>query len=155
MRPNPKSRPDEDVRILVVEDDPNARELLLLQLRAQGMDDRVKFISNGKEALDFLTGPHAKPAATKLVAIFLDLKLPALGGIELLRRLRQREEYATIPVIVMTASSDPSDLKECQRLQVAQYVSKPVSFTSFAKAVADTFHSSTPERRPAMTVFNE
>jgi two-component system response regulator len=128
------------VRVLVIEDNPDDRELLLRQLRKSGMDNHVKFISNGQEALDFLTRPREISLAEDLIAIFLDLKLPALSGLELLRRLRLRDELQDIPVIVMTSSNDPNDLEECRRLKVTNYVSKPVTFTSFSKAVADVFH---------------
>jgi two-component system response regulator len=128
------------VRVLVVEDNADDRELLLRQLRKSGMDSHVKFISNGQEALDFLTHPHAVSLADELIAIFLDLKLPSLSGLELLRRLRLHDSLQDIPVIVMTSSNDPNDLDECRRLKVTNYVSKPVTFTSFSKAVADVFH---------------
>ncbi|MGH9592722.1 MAG: response regulator [Bryobacteraceae bacterium] len=137
---NTTNPPEPRVRVLVVEDNDDDRELLLRQLRKTGMDGHVKFIFNGQEALDFLTRPRAVSLTEDLIAIFLDLKLPSLGGLELLRRLRQREEFQTLPVIVMTSSNDPKDLEECHRLQVTNYVSKPVTFTSFSKAVADVFH---------------
>ncbi len=128
------------VRVLVVEDNADDRELLLRQLRKSGMDNHVKFISNGQEALDFLLNPPVASLADELIAIFLDLKLPALSGLELLRRLRLRNEFQRLPVIVMTSSNDPKDLEECNKLKVTNYVSKPVTFTSFSKAVADVFH---------------
>jgi CheY-like chemotaxis protein len=128
------------VRVLVVEDNADDRELLLRQLRKTGMADYVKFISDGKEALNFLTVPEPLPVAQELVAIFLDLNLPSLKGLDLLRALRERERFQTTPVIVMTSSNDPRDLEECRRLRVTNYVSKPVTFTSFSKAVADVFH---------------
>jgi CheY-like chemotaxis protein len=133
------------VRVLVVEDDADDRELLLRQLTKSGMDSHVKFISNGREALDFLTGPDSRVQTEELVAIFLDLKLPAVGGLELLRLLRLRGELQDIPVIVMTSSNDPKDLEECQKLRVINYVTKPVTFTSFSKAVADVFHLPKPD----------
>ncbi len=135
--PNPTDQP---VRVLVIEDNPDDRELLLRQLRKSGMDNHVKFISNGQEALDFLTDKHTPPLAESLIAIFLDLKLPQVGGLELLRHIRSRAEWKHLPVIVMTASEDPKDLEECSRLKVTNYVSKPVTFMSFSKAVADVFH---------------
>jgi two-component system, response regulator len=128
------------VRVLVVEDNPDDRDLLLRQLRKSGLDHHVKFISNGQEALEFLTHPREVSPGEELIAIFLDLKLPSIGGLELLRRVRSREETKNIPVIVMTSSNDPNDLEECRRLKVTNYVSKPVTFTSFSKAIADVFH---------------
>ncbi len=105
------------------------------------MDNHVKFIANGQEALDFLIGPEASSVAQDLIAIFLDLKLPSLDGIELLRRLRASDHHRNLPVIVMTSSIDPRDMDECRRLKVTSYVPKPVSFPNFSKAVADVFHS--------------
>jgi CheY-like chemotaxis protein len=128
------------VRVLVIEDNADDRELLQRQLRKSGMDSHVKFISDGQEALGFLTGPDATSLANTLIAILLDLKLPNLSGLELLRHMRARTELTAIPVIVMTSSNDPKDLEECRKLNVLNYVSKPVTFTTFSKAVADVFH---------------
>jgi CheY-like chemotaxis protein len=128
------------VRVVVIEDNADDRELLLRQLRKSGMDSHVKFIANGQEALDFLTSPQAPALGEELIAIFLDLKLPSLNGLELLRRLRASEKLQKLPVIVMTSSDDPKDMDECRRLNVISYVPKPVSFTTFSKAVADVFH---------------
>lgn len=131
---------DNSVRVIVIEDDANDRELLLHQLQKSGMDSHVKFITNGQEALDFLTGPRATVLAKELIAIFLDLKLPSLSGLEFLRRLRASDKHRNLPVIVMTSSTDPEDMDECRRLKVISYLPKPVSFTTFSKAVADVFH---------------
>jgi len=128
------------VRVLVVEDNADDRELLLRQLQKTGMANHVKFISDGKEALAYLVAPDPQPIANELVAIFLDLNLPSLSGLELLRTLRQGDLFQATPVIVMTSSNDPRDLEECRRLNVTNYVSKPVTLTSFSKAVADIFH---------------
>jgi two-component system response regulator len=138
MSKSPTSAPA--VRVLVVEDNADDRELLLRQLRKTGMAEHVKFISDGKEALNFLTVPDPTPVADELVAIFLDLNLPSLSGLDLLRTLRGGERFQSTPVIVMTSSNDPRDLEECRRLHVTNYVSKPVTYTTFSKAVADIFH---------------
>jgi CheY-like chemotaxis protein len=132
--------PDHGVRVLVVEDNPDDRDLLVYQLRKSGMDTMVKFISDGREALDFLTVPDPPSLTDKLIAVFLDLKLPSMSGIELLRQVRQRDRLRGVPIIVMTSSNDPKDLEECRSLNVTSYVSKPVTFNSFSKAVADIFH---------------
>ena len=135
------SKTDEkSVRVLVIEDDANDRELLLRQLRKSGLDNHVRFIADGREALDFLTGPKAAHRAEELIAILLDLRLPSLSGLEVLRRLRARNDLRAVPVIVMTSSNDPNDLEECRKLKVLNYISKPVTFSSFSKAVADVFH---------------
>ena len=131
---------DNPVRVVVIEDNEDDRDLLLRQLKKSGMDSHVKFIANGQEALDFLTGPRAPSLAEELIAIFLDLKLPSLDGVELLRRIRANDKLQNLPVIVMTSSNDPKDIAECHRLKVTSYVPKPVTFTSFSKAVADVFH---------------
>jgi len=128
------------VRVIVIEDNADDCELLLRQLKKSGMDGHVKFIANGQEAFDFLTGPRASTLAEELIAIFLDLKLPSLNGLELLRRIRERNELQRLPVIVMTSSNDPKDIEECHRLKVINYVPKPISFSTFSKAVADIFH---------------
>lgn len=131
------------VKVLVIEDNPDDRELLLRQLRKSGLGEHVKFISDGKEALDFLIGPDA-PNADDLIVILLDLRLPSLSGLELLRRLRAHPRFQSLPVTVMTSSNNPSDLEECRRLNVVHYVNKPVTFSSFSKAVADVFHPPKP-----------
>ncbi len=123
-------------RILIVEDDSDDGELLMHQLKKARLAEQVKLISDGRLALDFLFQPHA----SHLVALFLDLKLPSLSGLQLLEKIRQNDRMHALPVIVMTSSNSPSDLQKCQELGVSSYVQKPVTFTSFTKAVADIFH---------------
>lgn len=128
-------KPYSTVRVLVIEDDPDDRRLLMRQLRKSKIDELVKFIEDGKEAFDFLsTLPPAEPFHD-LIAIFLDLKLPSMSGLELLRRIKKIPRLQNIPVIVMTASLDPKDFEECHQLKVTAYISKPVTFDSFAKAI--------------------
>ncbi len=131
------------VKVLVIEDNADDRELLMRQLRKSGLGDHVKFISDGREAHDFLIGPDAPPP-DELIIILLDLRLPSLSGLELLRRLRALPRFHSLPVTVMTSSNDPRDLEECRRLNVVNYLNKPVTFDSFSKAVADMFHPPKP-----------
>jgi CheY-like chemotaxis protein len=122
-------------RVVVIEDDPDDRDLLIRQLHKSKIDDHVKFLADGKEAFDFLSNlPPARPFCN-LIAIFLDLKLPLMNGVELLQRIRQIPRVQNVPVIIMTGSIDPRDFEACQRLNVAAFIPKPVTFDSFSKAI--------------------
>lgn len=125
------------IRVLIIEDNEDDVTLLTRQLDKAGMIGQVKFLANGLDALDFLLKDEQ---ATKLMVIFLDLKLPGLGGLELLRRMKTMEAVSDIPVVIMTSSTDPSDVTTCKELGVAHYVEKPVTFSSFSKSMADVFH---------------
>jgi CheY-like chemotaxis protein len=128
------------VRVLVIEDNQDDITLLTRQLDKAGMIGQVKFLEDGQQALDYLHQDGGIQAALIMV-IFLDLRLPGLGGLALLRNLKSSPHLQHIPVVVMTSSNDPEDMEECKRLQVANYVEKPVTFSSFSKSMADVFHS--------------
>ncbi len=123
------------VRVVVVEDDEDDRLLLLRQLRKSRIDENVKFISDGKEALEFLSHlPPPRPFC-ELIAIFLDLKLPGMNGIQLLRRIRKTPLVQNTPVIIMTSSLDPKDFEACNALKVSAFIPKPVTFELFSQAI--------------------
>ena len=128
------------VRVLIVEDNVDDRELLLRQLRKSKTDGNVKFISDGKEALEYLSNLPPPTPFNDMIAIFLDLKLPSMSGLEILRRIKKIPRVKDIPVIVMTASIDPKDFEECQKHRVASFVAKPVTFESFSKAITGLVH---------------
>ncbi|MCE0483307.1 MAG: response regulator [Methylacidiphilales bacterium] len=128
------------VRVLVIEDDPQDQELLSWELRRVNMEENVTFLPDGQAALDLLTDPKAESFRPDLVAIFLDLHLPGLHGVELLRRLRALPGMQHFPIVVMTASSDPEDREECLRLGVTDYIQKPITYKSFSHLVANLFH---------------
>jgi two-component system response regulator len=107
------------------------------QLQKAGLDEHVKVIRDGKDALHFITDPDE--SSEQLAAVFLDLKLPRLSGLKLLEAIRGNERTAALPVIVMTSSNSLEDLEVCRVLGVSCFVSKPLTFSSFAKAFADTF----------------
>ena len=98
----------------------------------------MKVIPNGGEALAFLS--DAKHKCENLIAIFLDLELPTLGGIKILEAIRGMDRIAHLPVILMTSSNAPTDINRCRELGVSSYVNKPVTFAAFARAVANSFH---------------
>jgi CheY-like chemotaxis protein len=128
------------VRVVVVEDNEDDRILLMRQLKKSKIDSHVKFFSDGKEALDFLADLPRQLPFSELIAIFLDLHLPGLNGVELLRKIRKLPRVANIPVIIMTSSLDPRDFEACQALKVAAFVPKPVTFESFSKAITGLTH---------------
>ena len=138
-------------RILIIEDSSDDQELLIRQLRKSQLHHQVKVISDGKKALEFLTGKDSPNE--DLVVVFLDLKLPQMSGMQLLEKVRRSENkrIRNIPVIVMTSSNAPEDLRRCEELRVSSYVQKPITFTAFAKAVAKSFHT-VPETAPLPAV---
>ena len=126
-------------RILMIEDNPDDEALLMRQLKKAELEKHVKVIHDGGKALDYLTDERFR--CEDLAAIFLDLKLPTISGLKILETLRADDRLRDLPVIVMTSSNIPEELERCRELGVSCYVSKPLTFSSFAKAFADTFHA--------------
>jgi two-component system response regulator len=122
----------EAVDILLVEDNPNDAELTQRALRKTNLAARLVVARDGAEALEYLLGDRPKPKV-----IFLDLKLPKIDGIEVLRRARADERVRAIPVVVLTSSQEEKDISECYELGVNSYVVKPVEFDNFYKAIGD------------------
>jgi CheY-like chemotaxis protein len=121
-----------DIDILLVEDNPNDAELTQRALRKTNIDARLRVARDGAEALE-----HLFSAGTRPRVIFLDLKLPKIDGIEVLRRVREDERTRGIPVVVLTSSQEERDITESYRLGVNSYVVKPVEFDKFFKTVSD------------------
>lgn len=124
------------VDVLLVEDNPQDLELALRALNKGGITNPLKVVRDGVEALDFLLGPHAP--TPKL--ILLDLKLPRVNGLEVLRRLKEDARARGIAVVVLTSSREQSDVTECYRLGVNSYVVKPVEFDRFTAVVQQIGH---------------
>jgi two-component system, response regulator len=151
MPRNSNSTMNGSTRILIVEDNHDDEVLLLRQLRKANLDTHVRVIANGGTALDYLTDERNRPE--DLVAVFLDLQLPTLSGPQLLKAIRSNDRIKNLPVILMTSSNAPDEISRCRELGISAFVQKPVTFSSFAKAVADSFHSArVPEMQPATTV---
>jgi CheY-like chemotaxis protein len=122
----------EEVDILLVEDNPNDAELTLRALRKTDIGARLAIARDGAEALEYLLSDRKLPRV-----VFLDLKLPKIDGMEVLRRIRADERTHSIPVVVLTSSQEERDITECYRLGVNSYVVKPVEFDKFYKAVGE------------------
>lgn len=128
------------VEIVLIEDNPHDAELALRALKQQGLANKVQVLQDGAEALDFLfpAGDFADwPGAARPKVILLDLKLPKVDGLEVLRRLKADPRTKSIPVVVMTSSQEEQDIVESYRLGVNSYIVKPVDFDKFAQSVAN------------------
>ncbi len=121
-----------EIEVLLVEDNASDVELTLRALQKRNLANRVVVARDGVEALDLLEGPMPLPKV-----VLLDLKLPKLNGLEVLRRLKSNERTKRIPVVVLTSSHEEPDVEESYRLGVNSYIVKPVDFESFASAVAE------------------
>jgi two-component system response regulator len=125
--------------ILLVEDNPDDVELTLHALKKKNIINDVNVASDGAEALDFLfgTGKYSGRDLTDMPAvILLDLQLPKVGGLEVLRRIRADERTKLIPVVILTSSKQEQDLATGYSLGANSYVRKPVDFNQFAEAVS-------------------
>lgn len=123
--------------ILLVEDNPDDEELTLLAFERSGIVNQVVVVRDGAEALDYLfgTGTHAERDLNDTPAvILLDLKLPKIDGLEVLRRLRADERTQLLPVVVLTTSKEDRDVINSYRLGCNSYVRKPVDFNQFLEA---------------------
>ncbi len=128
------------VDILLVEDNPNDLELALRALKKRHLANKVVVARDGAEALDFIfgTGAHADREVTdRPKVVLLDLKLPKVDGLEVLRRIKSDERTKVIPVVVLTSSQEERDIVESYELGVNSYMVKPVDFDQFIDSVSE------------------
>jgi two-component system, response regulator len=123
---------EQELDILLVEDNPNDAELTQRALRKTEIGARLLIARDGAEAIEQVLTQGLRPRV-----IFLDLKLPKIDGIEVLRRIRADERTKGIPVVVLTSSQEERDITESYKLGVNSYVVKPVEFDKFYKTVSD------------------
>ncbi len=127
-----------EVEILLVEDNPNDEELTLRALRKHNLANRVHVVRDGAEALEFIfaTGAYTdRKVENGPKVILLDLKLPKVDGLEVLRRVKSDERTKATPVVVLTSSREERDVVESYKLGVNSYIVKPVDFDQFIQAV--------------------
>lgn len=124
--------------LLLVEDNPSDEELTLRALTKQKVLNDIVVVRDGVEALEFLFGEgkyEGRDLSHQPDVILLDLKLPRLGGLEVLQRIRADERTKLLPVVVLTSSSQEEDIISSYRLGANSYVRKPVKFADFTEAV--------------------
>lgn len=123
--------------ILLVEDSANDIELTLAALEDSRVANPVVVLHDGAEALAYLARYATSGAADQPVVVLLDIKMPKVSGIEVLRKLKANPNTAQVPVVMLTSSREGPDIDECYRVGANAYVVKPVDFEEFSRAVKD------------------
>jgi two-component system response regulator len=130
----------DEVEILLVEDNPRDLELTLRVLRKNNLANSIVTVTDGEQALDFVFGRGAyagRNIDSGPKVMFLDLKLPKVDGIEVLRQVKSDERTKKIPVVIVTSSAEDRDRVESYNLGVNSYVVKPIEFDAFVKTIGD------------------
>jgi len=134
------NRAENEVEVLLVEDNPTDAELCIRALKKSNLANNLVWVKDGAEALDFLFagGAYAgRNVNTPPKVVLLDLRLPKVDGMEVLRKIKADERTRAIPVVVLTSSKEDRDVAESYKFGVNSYISKPVEFDAFAKTVSE------------------
>lgn len=128
-----------EIEIVLVEDNPNDAELITRSLKKHHLANKIVLLKDGAEALEFLFGEGglAEKGSPDPRVVLLDIKLPKVDGIEVLRRMKSDERTREIPVVILTSSNEERDINEGYNLGVNSFVTKPIKFDEFAKVVAE------------------
>jgi len=126
-----------DGDILIVEDNPDDEALVLRTLNKINVKNGIRVVRDGAEALEYLfrTGQYADRQSPRPIVVLLDIKLPKVDGLEVLRRVRADKRTKTLPVVILTSSDEQEDKVRGYDLGCNSYVRKPVKFDEFAEAV--------------------
>jgi CheY-like chemotaxis protein len=128
---------DKNIEILIAEDDEGHASLIKKNLRRSGITNRIIHFKDGQEVLDFLfgsgEGPHCEPGIAYLM--LLDIRMPRVSGVEVLEKVKSDPELCKIPVIMLTTSDNPEEIERCHLRGCSNYITKPVEYDEFVKAV--------------------
>ncbi len=129
--------PTREVVILVAEDDAGHARLIEKNLSRAGLHNRVERVENGQSVLDFLfrRGPGPHRATDTAYLLLLDIRMPQVDGVEVLRQIKRDPELRKVPVIMLTTTDDPREVERCHAIGCASYLVKPVDYDKFAEAV--------------------
>lgn len=127
----------EAVNIILVEDDDGHATLIERNLRRAALTNNFLRLKDGQEALDYFKSPQSCPNSDAMPSclVLLDIKMPRVDGVEVLRRMKADPKTATIPVIMLTTTDDPREIERCYQLGCNVYVTKPVEYEAFLEAV--------------------
>jgi len=131
---------NDEIEIVLVEDNPDDAELTIRALKKGNISNNLIHLKDGAEALEFIfcTGQYSdRSESINPKIILLDLNMPKISGIEVLRKIKSDERTKTIPVVVLTSSQEDPDVQTCYKLGVNSYIVKPVGFANFTKAIAE------------------
>jgi CheY-like chemotaxis protein len=129
-----------NIEILLVEDNKSDAMLTIRALKRNNLANNLIHLTDGAQALDFIFGKgeyEGRDTEYQPKVIFLDLKMPKISGLEVLKKIKADEKTQSIPVVMMTSSKEERDIIESHKLGVNSYVVKPVGFDNFSKAVAE------------------
>ncbi len=129
-----------EVELLLVEDNPTDAELCIRALKKSNLANKLVWVKDGAEALDFIFAKGAYAGRTGMTVpkvILLDLRLPKVDGMEVLRQIKADQRTRTIPVVVLTSSKEDRDVAQSYQLGVNSFISKPVEFNEFARTVSE------------------
>ncbi len=126
-----------EAEIILIEDNESDADLVMRSLKKNNLANAVRHLHDGQEALDYIFGSDENSMLTPPKLILLDLKMPKVGGLEVLARLKSDENTKAIPVVILTSSKEDPDLQKCYQLGANSYVVKPVVFVDFIKAIAN------------------
>lgn len=123
------------VTLLIAEDDEGHAELILELLEEVGVKNPMQRFRDGQELMDHLDSIAASPNPDYACLLLLDIRMPRLDGVEVLRRLKSDSRWRTMPVVMLTTTDDPREIQECYELGCNCYITKPVMFDQFASAL--------------------
>ena len=126
-----------EVVILIAEDDEGHASLIRKNLNRAGITNEIQHFKDGQEILDFLmksnNGHHRKSGTAYL--LLLDIRMPKVDGVEVLRQVKQDEELRKIPVIMITTTDDPREVEKCHKLGCSNYITKPIDYDKFVESI--------------------
>lgn len=126
-----------EIEIILVEDSMDDAALTIRALKKQNLANKLVHIKDGQEALDFIFSENSTVFENKPRVILLDLKMPKVGGMEVLQRIKSDERTKTIPVVILTSSAEDPDIKTSYELGANSYIVKPVDFDNFSRTVIE------------------